>query len=139
MYKEDYDGKVPPDLDTLDDYSEIINSEMLNCPGMMLGMLNEEDLNPYVYRGGDLSGEVPGNMILMHDSYGNHPEDNRNVLFADGHVQKCTEDEFEQLIERDNELRKERGLAEKPGDTASCVSSSRANGEHKETTKREGR
>ena len=66
----------------------------------------------YVYRGVDLYKGVPDEMIVAYDSQANH-KGRRNVLYAKWVVNRPKEEEFEKMIERDNELRLAMGLAEK--------------------------
>lgn len=69
----------------------------------------------YIYRGSDLNSSAAPEMILAYDKSGVHG-DLRNVLFADATVKKLTESEFQQAIVQDNELRRKKGLPEKPAD-----------------------
>ena len=109
IYANDYADEWPPDLETLVEKAEYPRSGLI-CPAMK----HRPDYESYVYRGVDLGGSSanPG-LIMVHDRAGNH-KGGRNVLFADTHVEWFTEDEFQGLIERDNQLRRGAGLAEKP-------------------------
>ena len=53
-------------------------------------------------------------MIVAYDKPGNHHRDRRNVLFVRSQVRKVKGEELQQAIARDNELRRELGLKEKP-------------------------
>jgi len=65
----------------------------------------------YVYRGGDLGAESPGELVLLYDRRPVH-KGRRNILFADGRVERRPEGVFESVIRKDNELRGQLGLAE---------------------------
>jgi prepilin-type processing-associated H-X9-DG protein len=52
-------------------------------------------------------------MITVYDKMGNH-SDGRNVLFLDGHVEWVEEERFKELIKRDNDYRREKGLVVLP-------------------------
>ena len=67
----------------------------------------------YVWRGVDLGADARPGMILLYDKAENHHEECRNVLFADGHVERILEEDFQEAIDRDNALRREVGLVEK--------------------------
>ena len=67
----------------------------------------------YVYRGGDLEGRIPGDMVIAYDREPVHKY-RRNILFAHGGVGRVPEGIFEKAIRTDNRLRAERGLEEKP-------------------------
>jgi prepilin-type processing-associated H-X9-DG protein len=111
IYANDYNDEWPPSLETLVEKAEYPRSGLV-CPAMK----HRPDYKSYVYRGVDTGGtSVEPNIIMVHDRAGNHPG-GRNVLFVDSHVEWVTEEEFQKLIERDNELRRGRGLSEKPAE-----------------------
>ena len=58
----------------------------------------------------------PEEMILAYDKFQNHLGQLRHVVFADGHVEKMTELDFQQAVARDNQQRRTLGLPEKPAD-----------------------
>jgi len=53
------------------------------------------------------------NLILAHDQKDNH-QGGRNVLYVDDRVEWATENQFQELIKRDNLRRRQRQLPEKP-------------------------
>jgi hypothetical protein len=109
IYANDHNDEFPPDLETLVDTVEYPRSDLI-CPAMR----HRPDYESYVYRGVDTGGtSVEPNIILVHDRAGNH-EGGRYVLFVDSHVEWVTEERFQELVARDNELRRGRGLAQKP-------------------------
>lgn len=111
--------KKPPDLNTLLE-NDLIGPEDLICPlsDNITGEIS------YIYRGSDLPNDVlddniiPDELILAYDKMGNHIHNNvefsRNVLFANYSVRRIESDDFAAIINRDNELRRELGLPEKP-------------------------
>lgn len=104
MYTQDHDNKLPPNLQAIAD-AGMLSVELFSCEG-----------RPYVYRAVDLPNlDVTPMMILAHGSAGAH-RGGRNVVFVDGHVEWTSEGHFVELIERDNQLRRERGLPEKPAE-----------------------
>ncbi len=111
IYANDYDDKWPPSLETLVEKAEFSRSGLI-CPAMKY----RPDYKSYVYRGIDTGGTSaePG-IIMVHDRAGNHPA-GRNVLFVDSHVEWVTEQRFQELIERDNRLRRAGGFPEKPAE-----------------------
>ena len=66
----------------------------------------------YVYRGEDLNGSVPEEMILAYDKQPWH-KGRRNILFADGSVRRPPEKVFTSFIKKDNEMRLLLALPEK--------------------------
>jgi len=110
MYQNDYDGKNPSTLKPLV-AEEGVPPEYLICPAIRAKGGKET----YIYRGVDLNPRLPSGMILVHDKKGNH-KGFRNVLFNGGHVMRMTEEEFQEAVQRDNELRKKNKLPEKPAD-----------------------
>jgi len=111
IYANDYNDKLPPNLEILIKTAEM-TPQGLRCEG------KHDDPSagvPYTYRGVDLV-EVSASpeMILVYCKQDH--EGGRNVLFLDTHVEWLTEDQFRKVIERDNRLRRERGLPEKPAD-----------------------
>ena len=109
IYANDHADKLPPDLETLVDTAEYPRSDLI-CPAMR----HRPDYESYIYRGVDITGFwMEPSIILVHDRAGNH-EGGRHVLFVDTHTEWVTEERFGELIERDNEIRRKRGLPEKP-------------------------
>ena len=110
MYQNDYDGKNPPTLKPLVE-EEGVPPEYLICPAIRA----KNGKETYIYRGVDLNPRLPSGMILVHDKKGNH-KGFRNVLFNGGHVERMTEEKFQEAVQRDNELRKKNKLPEKPAE-----------------------
>jgi len=109
IYANDHEDKWPPNLQTLVETVEYPRSDLI-CPAMR----HKPQYESYVYRGADTGGTSVEPMIIMvHDRTGNH-KGGRNVLFVDSHVEWVTEQRFQELVERDNKMRRGRGLAEKP-------------------------
>ncbi|MFC1782237.1 hypothetical protein ACFL02_01460 [Planctomycetota bacterium] len=105
--------QMPPDLEILIS-KNLINPEYLVCP------VTDDEIGDisYIYRGYDLPVDAPEDMLVAYDKKDNHIHKNvelyRNVLFANWSVRRIEEKEFAALIDRDNELRRELGLVEKP-------------------------
>jgi hypothetical protein len=102
IYSNDYEDRLPPDLDTLIHKAEM-PAKGLVCPATGLR-------ESYVYRGAGLTTSAPPWMITVYETAGNHGADGRNVLFLDTHVVWMTEEQFREAIEKDNEYRREKGL-----------------------------
>jgi prepilin-type processing-associated H-X9-DG protein len=102
MYSNDYKDKFPPDLETLVTKT-YLPAKMLICPAAKLR-------ESYIYRGATITvaADTPW-MITVYEKLSNH-EGGRNVLFLDGHVEWVPEERFQELIKRDNEYRREKGL-----------------------------
>lgn len=104
MYAQDHDNRLPPNLQAIAD-AGMLPVELLSCEG-----------RPYIYRAADLPNlNVSPMMILAYDSAGAH-RGGRTVVFVDGHVEWTNEAHFAELIARDNQLRREHGLPEKPAE-----------------------
>ncbi|MCP4707742.1 MAG: hypothetical protein GY869_03880 [Planctomycetes bacterium] len=103
----------PPNLEALVEFQSI-DPQKLICP------LSDDTIGDisYIYRGNDLPMDASDETILIYDKKGNHLEDDsefiRHVLFADFKVRRIEIDNFAAVINRDNELRRELGLPEKP-------------------------
>ena len=109
IYANDYEDKLPPNLEILIKTVEM-TPRGLRCEGKH----NDPTAGvPFTYRGVDLV-EVAASpdMILVYCKQDH--EGGRNVLFLDTHVEWLNDDQFRKVIERDNRLRRERGLVEKP-------------------------
>jgi hypothetical protein len=104
MYQNDFNGQYPPNLNILIE-TEDVSPKNIAC---------RRTGEPHIYRGVDLPNDAPGEMILVYDQAGNHKKLGRNVLFADFDVRRTLEEDMPALIERDNALRRELGLVEKP-------------------------
>lgn len=109
IYANDYNDKLPSNLEIL------IKTVEMTPQGLRCGGKHDNPTAgvPYVYRGVDLV-EVAASpdMILVYCPQSH--DGGRNVLFLDTHVEWLTDDQFRKVIERDNRLRRERGLPEKP-------------------------
>ncbi len=64
---------------------------------------------PYYYRGEGLYTGIPREMVIAYDKQPVH-KGRRNILFADGKLQRPPEGVFESHIRKDNKLRAESGL-----------------------------
>lgn len=101
IHANDYDDELPADLETLSRTAEVTTKSMI-CPATGLR-------ESYICRGGLTTSAIPM-MITVYETAGNHGEDGRNVLFLDSHVEWVTEERFQELIAKDNEYRREKGL-----------------------------
>lgn len=108
IYMEDFEGKMPPDLEILVETEDLVH-KIFVCPWSG----DEVGENSYVYRGVDLDDSSSATMVVAYDKKGNHPDGTRNVLFMDSHVKKYSAEGFRTRMERDNEIRRAVGLAEK--------------------------
>jgi prepilin-type processing-associated H-X9-DG protein len=80
-----------------------------------IGILCPSIKKAYVYRAASLTVTDIPTLILVHDLKSNHSADKgRNVLFLDSHVEWVSEERFQELIKKDNEYRKEKGIPEIP-------------------------
>ena len=94
-YANDYDDTLPPDLETLVRLGSA-SEKQLRAPGAPLGTVS------YVYLlGGRKIGGVrdPARTVMAYEK----PEwsvlrDKVNVLFADGHVERVTVEQMEELV-----------------------------------------
>lgn len=111
MYNNDYNGKNPKTLQELIE-TEDVAPKALVCPS------SDDEIGQcsYIYRGADLTASADSSMIVAYDKFDNHDGEARNVLFAGGHVERFEEEAFQELIRKDNALRRKRGLPEKPTD-----------------------
>ncbi len=109
MYMGDFKGKMPPNLEVLVELMDI-HPKMFVCPGSG----DKVGQNSYVYRGVDLNDSSRANMVVAYDKKGNHSDGTRNVLFMDSHVKKYAAEQFVEVMNKDNELRRKAGLKEKP-------------------------
>ncbi len=111
MYQNDFEGKNPKSLQELIK-TEDVPPKALVCPSSS----DEPGQCSYIYRGADLNASVDSEMIVAYDKHDNHDGEARNILFAGGQVERHEEDAFQELIRKDNELRRRMGLAEIPAD-----------------------
>jgi len=111
MYRNEFENKMPPDLETLCE-AEGMDQRALLCPSSD----DEPGMCSYIYRGSDLSADSPDEMIVVYDKIENHNSEYRNVLFFNGSVRELEEKVFQIHIGRDNEMRRELGLDEKPSE-----------------------
>ena len=111
MYNNDYNGRNPKTLQELIE-TEDVSPKTLVCPS------SDDEIGQcsYIYRGADLTASADSSMIVAYDKFDNHDGEARNVLFAGGHVERYEEEDFQELIRKDNALRRKRGLPEKPAD-----------------------
>ncbi len=108
MYMSDFDGKMPPNLEILIETEDLV-PRMFLCPGSN----DKEGENSYIYRGADLDKNSSSELVIAYDKKKNHHGKARSVLFSDSHVKIYTEEKFQEIIARDNEIRREMGLPEK--------------------------
>ena len=101
IYANDYNDQLPPDLETLISKAEM-PAKGLVCPATMLK-------DSYIYRGATITTSDTPWMITVYEKLSNHGG-GRNVLFLDSHVEWVSEERFQELIKRDNEYRREKGL-----------------------------
>jgi len=101
IYSNDYNDQFPPDLETLISKAEM-PAKGLVCPATKLK-------DSYVYRGASITTSDTPWMITVYEKSSNHG-DGRNVLFLDSHVEWVPEERFQELIKKDNEYRRQKGL-----------------------------
>jgi prepilin-type processing-associated H-X9-DG protein len=105
IYANDYNDQFPPDLETLISKAEM-PARVLVCPA-------SESRESYIYRGATITVADTPWMITVYEKLSNHG-DGRNVLFLDSHVEWVSEERFQELIKRDNDYRREKGLVVLP-------------------------
>jgi prepilin-type processing-associated H-X9-DG protein len=101
IYSNDYNDQLPPDLETLISKAEM-PAKGLVCPATMLK-------DSYIYRGATITTSDTLWIITVYEKLSNHV-DGRNVLFLDSHVEWVPEERFQELIKKDNDYRREKGL-----------------------------
>jgi prepilin-type processing-associated H-X9-DG protein len=101
IYANDYNDQLPPDLETLISKAEMPPKGLI-CPATGLK-------DSYIYRGASITTSDTPWMIMVYEKLSNHGS-GRNVLFLDSHVEWVLEERFQELIKRDNEYRREKGL-----------------------------
>ncbi len=101
IYANDYNDQLPPDLETL------INKAEMPAKGLVCPATNLKD--SYIYRGATITTSDTPWMITVYEKLSNHGG-GRNVLFLDSHVEWVPEERFQELIKRDNDYRREKGL-----------------------------
>ena len=106
MYSSDNKDKFPVDLETLVVKGFIREKKMLICPADKLR-------DSYIYRGATITAADIPSLIMVYEKSSNHGG-GRNVLLLDGHVEWVEEERFGELIKRDNEYRRKKGLPELP-------------------------
>ena len=111
MYRNEFDNKMPPDLEILCE-TEGLDPRGLLCPSSE----DEPGMCSYIYRGSDLLADSPDEMIVAYDKIENHNSEFRYVLFFNGDIKQLEEKDFQVHIGRDNEMRRELGLDEKPSE-----------------------
>jgi prepilin-type processing-associated H-X9-DG protein len=105
IYANDYKDELPPDLETLISKAEMPANGLV-CPATEL---------KYIYRGASITtSDVPW-LITVYEKADNH-SDGRNVLFLDCHVEWVLEERFQELIKKDNEYRRQKGLPVLPAE-----------------------
>jgi prepilin-type processing-associated H-X9-DG protein len=106
MYANDNKDKYPPDLETLVTKTYIRDKRMMICPAT-----NSRD--SYIYRGASITTSDIPSLIMVYEKSGNH-EGGRNVLFLDAHAEWVQEERFKELIKKDNDYRRKKGLVVLP-------------------------
>ncbi len=106
-YRNENDDEAPETLDVLVECKAITPWDLV-CPVSPFSVGDSS----YVYRGDDIPGYPPAEMIVAHDKIACH-KGRRNILFANGHVKRPPEKLFESFVRKDNELRKLLNLPEK--------------------------
>jgi len=101
IYANDYNDQLPPDLETLISKAEM-PAKGLVCPATKLK-------DSYIYRGATLTTADTPWMITVYEKQSNHGG-GRNVLFLDSHVEWVPEERFQELIKKDNDYRRKKGL-----------------------------
>ena len=107
-YQKNGDGSNPEKLETLIESSTLTLWDFV-CPAAATPV----GQSAYLYRGHDLYASVPPEMIIAYDSKPVH-RGRRNILFANGQVNRPKEEDFQKAANKDNTLRTEIGLPEKP-------------------------
>jgi len=101
IYANDYNDQFPPDLETLIRAAEMPANGLV-CPATKLK-------DSYIYRGASITTSDTPWMITVYEKSSNHGG-GRNVLFLDSHIEWVPEERFQELIKRDNQYRREKGL-----------------------------
>jgi prepilin-type processing-associated H-X9-DG protein len=101
MYSADNKNKFPADLETM------VAKKYL--PAQLLVCTATKSRESYIYRGATITVKDPTWMIMVYEKSGNH-KGGRNVLFLDCHTEWVTEERFQELIKKDNEYRRGKGL-----------------------------
>ena len=107
-YTDKHEGDFPSNIETMIEEADLVKKQFI-C----FSDPSDEERISYIYRGADLDGSVSGEMIVMYDRQENHGGEGGNVLFVDSQVRFVRVEEMVDLVERDNELRRELGLVEK--------------------------
>ena len=109
QYQERNEGAYPPNLEVLVE-NELLSPWLLVCPASEFGVGECS----YIYRGADLpsdlSRDAVKDIILVYDKKPWHKK-RRNMLFADGQVQRPPENICEKFIKKDNRVRESLDLA----------------------------
>jgi prepilin-type processing-associated H-X9-DG protein len=101
IYSNDYNDQLPPDLETL------ISKAEMPAKGLVCPATNLKD--SYIYRGASITTSDTLWMIMVYEKSSNHGG-RRNVLFLDSHVEWIPEERFQELIKKDNDYRRKKGL-----------------------------
>ena len=107
-YQNNGDGSNPEKLETLIESSTLTLWDFV-CPAAATPV----GQSAYTYRGQDLYHAAPPEMIIAYDSKPVH-RGRRNILFANGQVNRPKEEDFQKAANKDNTLRTDLGLPEKP-------------------------
>ena len=107
-YQKGHDNQNPPSLHQLVEIEALTPWDLV-CPASTFGVGECS----YEYRGADLENEADPEMILAYDKLPNH-KGRRNILFADGQVKRPPEKFLKKFIDKDNQIRRQLQLTEKP-------------------------
>ena len=102
LYSNDNKDTFPVDLETLVAKTYLPKNRMLKCPADKLR-------DSYIYRGASITTSDIPSLIMVYEKSGNHGG-GRNVLFLDCHVEWVPEERFQELVKKDNEYRRKKGL-----------------------------
>lgn len=108
IWQEEHAGQNPPEILDLEGTAGLTAWDFI-CPASDAGIGS----SPWGYRGHDLYSGAPAEMVLAFDKKPVH-KGRRNVLFADGSMMRPPEKLFQSIIDKDNRLRQQLQLAEKP-------------------------
>jgi prepilin-type processing-associated H-X9-DG protein len=100
-WQRGHDGGNPSALEDLVGTDNLTAWDLV-CPA---GHYNVGECS-YLYRGGDLNADAPAELIIAYDKDPVH-KNRRNVLFADGHVERFPDNVLERFLKRDNAIRAE--------------------------------
>ncbi|MGE4564563.1 MAG: hypothetical protein AB7F32_06820 [Victivallaceae bacterium] len=83
QYAKDYEGFMPPDLQTLKKTDYLAYEEVYRCPSRSRP---NPEFSDYLYYGAGRRSDEKSPYPLLEDRPGNHPRGYRNVIFSDGTI-----------------------------------------------------